>query len=209
MPEKKINIVYIDDINDEILSRYMTQSYCTTPFCRPNSTQIGKNYKEVPFCGAESYESLLKNPIVKAANVILIDNHLFEERTVGTGRFSGKQFKIIFRKIFPYVEVIIITQDETLSGENVIRKFSDRHGEDGNQYYEKHLAPCLDRAIEEVLDFEDLADDLIQSTDVEKILIDKVLNSLQGDDSYDALSKSDIDELICSFREIKDAYGHK
>ena len=46
-------------------------------------------------------------------------------------------------------------------------------------------------------------------TDVEKILIDKVLNSLQGDDSYDALSKSDIDELICSFREIKDAYGHK
>ena len=46
-------------------------------------------------------------------------------------------------------------------------------------------------------------------TDVEKILIDKVLNSLQGDDSYDTLSKSDIDELICSFREIKDAYGHK
>ena len=209
MPEKKINIVYIDDISDEILSRYMTQSYCTTPFCRSNKTQIGKNYKEVLFCGAEGYEALLKDPIVKAANVILIDNHLFEERTVGTGRFSGKQFKIIFRKIFPYVEVIIITQDKTLSGENVIQKFSGRHGEDSTQYYEEHLAPCLDRAIKEVLDFEDLADDLIQSTDVEKILIDKVLNSLQGDNSYDALSKSDIDKLICSFREIKDAYGHK
>ena len=73
----------------------------------------------------------------------------------------------------------------------------------------RNLAPCLDRAIKEVLDFEDLADDLIQSKDVEKLLIDKVLNSLQGDDSYDALSKSDIDNLICSFREIKDAYGHK
>ena len=68
------------------------------------------------------------------------------------------------------------------------------------------LSSCLDRAIKEVLDFEDLADDLIQSKDVEKLLIDKVLNSLQGDDSYDALSKSDIDNLICSFREIKDAY---
>ena len=209
MLEKKINIVYIDDISDEILSRYMTKSYCTTPFCRSNATQIKKNYEEVPFCGDKDYEVLLKNPIVKAANVILIDNHLFEERTVGAGRFSGKQFKIILRKIFPYVEVIIITQDATLSGENVIRKFSGRHGEDANQYYQENLAPCLDRAIEAVLDFEDLADDLKQSTDVKKILIDKVLNSLQGDDSYDALSKSDIDELICSFREIKDAYGHK
>ena len=116
---------------------------------------------------------------------------------------------IILRKILPYVEVIIITQDETLAGENVIRKFSGRHGEDATQYYQENLAPCLDRAIKEVLDFEDLADDLIQSKDVEKLLIDKVLNSLQGDDSYDALSKSDIDNLICSFREIKDAYGHK
>lgn len=209
MLKKKINIVYIDDINDEILSRYMTKCYCTTPFYRLDKTKIEKNYKEVPFCGDEGYEALLKDPIVKAANVILIDNHLFEERTVGTGRFSGKQFKIIFRKIFPYVGVIIITQDETLSGENIIRKFSGRNGENSNQYYEEYLAPCLDRAIEEVLDFEDLADDLIQSTDVEKILIDRVLNSLQGDDSYDALSKSDIDELICSFREIKDAYGCK
>lgn len=209
MSEKKINIVYIDDNSDEILSRYMTKSYCTTPFYRSNTTQIEKNYEEVRFCGTDGYEALLNNPIVKAANVILIDNHLFEERTVGAGRFSGKQFKIILRKIFPYVEVIIITQDTTLSGENVILKFSGGHGENATQYYEEKLAPSLDRAIKEVLAFEDLADDLIQSKDVEKLLIDKVLNSLQGDDSYDALSKSDIDELINSFREIKDAYGHK
>lgn len=209
MPDKKINIIYIDDNSDEILSQYMTRGYCATPFQRSDTTQIAKDYKEIRFCGDEGYEVLLQNATVKAANVILIDNHLFEERTIGTGRFSGKQFKIILRKILPYVEVIIITQDETLASGNVIRKFSGRHGEDATQYYQENLAPCLDRAIKEVLDFEDLADDLIQSKDVEKLLIDKVLNSLQGDDSYDALSKSDIDNLICSFREIKDAYGHK
>lgn len=188
MPNKKINIVYIDDNSDEILSQYMNKEYCATPFQQPDITQIEKVYKEVRFCGDEGYEALLQNVTVKAANVILIDNHLFEERTIGTGRFSGKQFKIILRKILPYVEVIIITQDETLAGENVIRKFSGRHGEDATQYYQENLAPCLDRAIKEVLDFDDLADDLIQSKDVEKLLIDKVLNSLQGDDSYDALS---------------------
>ena len=209
MAEKRINIVYIDDNSDEILSQYMTKGYCATPFQRSDTTQIEKDYAEVRFCGDEGYEALLQNATVKAANVILIDNHLFEERTVGTGRFSGKQFKIIIRKILPYVEVIIITQDETLVGENVIRKFFGRHGEDANQYYQESLAPCLDQAIKEVLDFEDLADDLRQSTDVGKFLVDKILNSLQGDDSYDALSKSDIDELICSFRELKDAYRNK
>ena len=208
MVKKKINIVYIDDNSDEILSQYMTKVYCTMPVQRSGSTQIKKHYEEVSFDGDEGYGALLKNVTVKAANVILIDNHLFEEHTTVTSRFSGKQFKIILRKILPYVEVVIITQDETLAGENVIRKFSGRHGEDANQYYQENLAPCLDRAIKEVLDFEDLADDLIRSKDVEKLLIDKVLNSLQGDDSYDALSKSDIDELICRFKEIKDAYEH-
>lgn len=210
MKDKKINIVYIDDNSDEILSRYMASIYCARPFPQSDIIQIKKDYKEVRFCEKDGYEALLQNVTVKAANVILIDNHLFEEHTIGTSRFSGKQFKIILRKILPYIEVIIITQDETLIDENVILKFStSKHGGDANQYYQEKLAPCLDRAIKEVLDFDDLADDLIQSKDVEKLLIDKVLNSLQGDDSYDALSKSDIDNLICSFRKIKDACEHK
>lgn len=102
MPDKKINIVYIDDNSDEILSQYMNKEYCATPFQQPDITQIEKVYKEVRFCGDEGYEALLQNVTVKAANVILIDNHLFEERTIGTGRFSGKQFKIILRKILGF-----------------------------------------------------------------------------------------------------------
>ena len=43
----------------------------------------------------------------------------------------------------------------------------------------------------EVLDFEELASDLKQSSDVEKLLVDKILNSLQGDDSYDVSVKLD------------------
>lgn len=210
MTETNINIVYIDDISDEILSHYLSTVYCPIPFRRSaNEPEIAKEYKEVPFCGDEGYEKLLQNTIVKSANVILIDNHLFEERTAGASRFSGKQFKVILRKLLPYVEVIIISQDETLTGENVIRKFSGRHGENANQYYQDNLAPLLDNAVKEVLDFEELASDLKQSSDVEKLLVDKILNSLQGDDSYDALTKSDIDSLISSFKELKDACREK
>lgn len=204
-----MNIVYVDDIIDEILSRYLKTTYCATPLQRSNGKQIKKCYKEVPFCGNNGYEALLQNLDIRTANVILIDNRLYEERASGASRFSGKQFKIILRKILPYVEVIIITQDERLGGENVIRKFSSKNGEDSTQYYQENLGPCLDRAIKEVADFEDLADDLTQSVDVKKPLVDKVVNSLQGDDSYDALSKSDIDNLIRSFKELKDACEHQ
>lgn len=202
----EINIVYIDDINDEILSSYMGKVYCQCPFnLAATGGSINKRYKEILFRGKDGYEDLLQKADVRAANVILIDNHLFEERTVGVGRFSGKQFKVILRKLLPYVEVLIITQDETLVGENIVHKFSGRHGEDANKYYQEHLAPILDHAIEEVLEFESLADDLKQSTDVEKALVDKILSSLQGNDSYDALTKADIDSLISSFKELKDA----
>lgn len=208
--ETSISIVYIDDISDEILSLYMSKIYCSNPFRRSaTAPEIKKDYKEVPFRGDEGYEKLLQNTTVKSANVILIDNHLFEERTIGTSRFSGKQFKVILRKLLPYVEVIIITQDKALTGENVIRKFSGRHGENANQYYQENLAPLLDNAIKEVLDFEELANDLKQSSDVEKLLVDKILNSLRGDDSYDELTKSDIDSLISSFKELKDVYEEK
>lgn len=208
MSETKINIVYIDDISDERLSLYMNKVYCSAPFRKSAvAPEIKKEYKEITFHGDEGYEKLLQNTTVKSANVILIDNHLFEERTIGISRFSGKQFKVILRKLLPYVEVIIITQDETLHGEKIMRKFSGRHGEDANQYYQENLAPLLDNAIKDVLDFEELADDLKQSTDVEKLLVDKILNSLQGDSSYDALTKSDIDRLITSFKELKDACG--
>lgn len=210
MTATNISIVYIDDISDEILSQYMSKVYCSSPFRRSvTEPEITKEYKEVPFCGDDGYEKLLQNTTVKSANVILIDNHLFEERTAGVSRFSGKQFKVILRKLLPYVEVIIITQDGTLSGENIIRKFSGRHDENADQYYQENLAPLLDNAIKEVLDFEELANDLRQSSDVEKLLVDKILNSLQGDDSYDELRKSDIDSLISSFKELKDACGEK
>lgn len=204
----EIRIVYVDDQGDEILSRYVSQIYCSQQYT-PNSggSIVNKKYSEIRFDGTKSYENLIQDARIRSANVVLVDNHLFEERTTTTGRFSGKQFKVILRKLLPFVEVIIITQDTSLVGENVIHKFSDRRGKDPDAYYTENLAPLLDTAIQEVLDFEALADDLTQSSDVEKMLIDKIINSLKGDSSYDSLTKSDIDSLIASFKELKDGCG--
>ena len=206
MPE--IRIVYVDDQIDEILSRYISRIYCANAYVNQSLKQsMSKVYEEVKFEGEQGYESLLHNAKIRSANVILIDNHLFEERSAGSGKFSGKQFKVILRKLLPFVEVLIITQDEHLVGNNIIHKFSGRHGEDPDSYYKKHLDNVLDDALKEVLEFEFLADDLKQSADVEKILVERILQSLQGDDSYDALTKADIDSLISSFKELRGSCG--
>lgn len=203
MPE--IRIIYIDDQIDEILSKYISEVYCTKRFLASGADQnVQKKFEEVKFEGEQGYESLLQNNKVRSANVILIDNHLFEERSAGSGKFSGKQFKVILRKLLPFVEVLIITQDDQLKGDNIIHKFSGRHGENTDLYYTKQLDNVLDKAIKEVLEFEVLADDLKLSTDVEKALVDKILQSLQGDSSFDMLTKSDIDSLILSFKELKE-----
>ena len=204
----EIRIVYVDDQSDEILSKYVSQVYCSRQYAPTfGDPVVNKKYEEIKFDGSKGYESLIQDARICSANVVLIDNHLFEERNATMGRFSGKQFKVILRKLLPFVEVIIITQDESLVGENVIRKFSDRHGKDSNVYYDEELSPLLDTAIQEVLDFEELADDLTQSSDVEKLLIDKIVNSVKGGNSYDSLTKSDIDSLIASFKELKDGCG--
>lgn len=205
----EIKIVYIDDQIDEILSKYISKVYCSKEFivgeCRQD---VEKVYDEIKFDGDRGYENLLQDAKVRSANVILIDNHLFEERTAGSGKFSGKQFKVILRKLMPFVEVLIITQDEQLKGDNIIHKFSGRHGENPELYYKGNLDVIVDSAIREVLEFESLAADLKQSADVEKVLVEKILHSLQGDNSYDGLTKKDIDELIASFKELGSSCGY-
>lgn len=207
MKNNTVNIVYIDDISDISLSRYLNMNYCSQSIS--GLENIKKNFIEKQFEKSDSYKSLIESEEVKTANVILIDNHLFQEQTSLISRFSGKQFKIILRKLLPYVEVIIITQDSTLVDHGIVPKYSQEKGNDPDKYYEAELAPVLDEAIREVLYFDKLANELQQSEDIERILVDKIINSIDGDGSYDSLTKSDIDQLINSFKELKDACTKK
>lgn len=208
MSQSEINLVYIDDFRDTRLSRFMVTKYCSVPYKKSETIEIKKIYDELNFNERDGYESLIQNPLVKKANIILIDNHLFQESNTCNGRFSGKQFKIILRKIMPYIEVLIITQDKSLIGDKIIRKYSDQVP-DCMLYYQNTLAPCLDQAIKEVLEFEELAEDLKSSSDVDKALIDNIMNLIDGNNSYADLKKEDIDKLIKSFKELKDAINKR
>jgi hypothetical protein len=202
-----VKIIYIDDNIDSILSRFLNKIYKKRLYALDDGRIIKKDYGEILFDNKNGYEVLFKDQVISSANIILIDNHLFEEYSATTGKFSGKQFKIILRKLFPFIEVIIITQDPNLKGDNIIKKFSGKDTRDANKYYEDNLIPVLDMAIKRIVEFEELADDLRKSDNVDKALKDKVLESIEGNNLYDELTKSDIDELIRSFKELKDEYS--
>ena len=93
----EIKIVYIDDIADLKFSRYIKKNYIKFDY-EVDGHKYKKTYKYVKFDPSKGYEELLCNPDVKTANIILVDNHLFEESTSQRSRFSGKQFKILIKK---------------------------------------------------------------------------------------------------------------
>ena len=70
---KNINIVYIDDIEDMILEKFIVD-WSEKPFIiQENSQVIKKNFSVIKFTSDMNYETLLENETIKQANVILID----------------------------------------------------------------------------------------------------------------------------------------
>ena len=118
----KINLVYIDDDRDEAISAYLEEDY-------QNDT-YDVEYQEIQFEGDKGYESLLDSPEVTKANVILIDSRLFENDSIKCkGKFSGEEFRMILRKVFPFIEVLVISQNGENKDFEIIPKY--RSGEIG------------------------------------------------------------------------------
>lgn len=197
----KISILYIDDNIDVGISNYLLNDYSKKAYT-DGDRSIVKEYREIQFNNAEGYRSLLDNTCVRGSNVILVDDRLFQERD-SAGKFSGTQFKALLRKLFPFIEVVIISQFGGGSQDRIIPKFSVADGECSNLHYKRVLEPELDKAIEEVIEFNRLTEELFTSRDVEELLIEKVRSSLQGDNSYGELTGDDVDNLVAVFNELK------
>lgn len=99
---EEYNLLYIDDDIDSQLSEYLDKDL-------KNALQsdIVLNISEHEFKPAEGYKSLLENPQVATANIILIDSRLFENNSATDGKFSGEEFKIILKKQFPFSKLAI------------------------------------------------------------------------------------------------------
>lgn len=194
---EKYNLLYSDDDIDSQLSEYLDKDL-------RNAIQddVVLNISEHEFKPVEGYKSLLTKQEVSTANIILIDSRLFENSSANDGKFSGEEFKIILRKQFPFIEVIVITQNGEDKSVRTIAKFDPSSGKSSKDYYDSVLPPLINSAIEQVKIYRNLADRFKSNDSWEPILKEKVIGSLEGTSVYDNLTTEDIDKLVVAFKEM-------
>lgn len=196
---EEFSLVYIDDTPDTILGRYLDGL---------NTIYAEKGYiikySEILFKSEDDYNSLLKDERVQTANILIIDSMLFENKTAKDGKFTGEEFKFVLQKFYPFIEVIVISQNDLEPGITMISKYVKNPLETGREYYARIIPPSIDAAINSILQYRILAKKMSDNESWETVLKEKVLGTLHGTQAYDELTKEDIDILICAFKEIKE-----
>ena len=194
---EKYSLVYIDDNPETALTRYLDEEF--------KSDNYELVCSEIIFKPEDGYESLLSDQRVSSANIILIDSWLFENRTATNVKFTGEEFKLILKKLFPFIEVIVITQNGTDSEIRKIAKYDKSFGDSASEYYDSKLPTIINKAVSDIKQYRILAD-LVKKNDIwEDVLKDKVIATLKGTNTYDKLTKDDIDSLILAFKEIQES----
>ncbi len=191
----EIRIVYVDDEVDANISRYIAKEY----ICEG----LKKIYDEIEFHSENGYDSLINDERIKEANIILIDSKLFKNDKVSSGKFSGEEFKMILKKVFPFIEVIVITQNELEEEYGTFSKYKGKTYDNAQEYYSKKLKIVLDQAVKNVNIYRNIANKLKSNEGIDKVLIEKIINSLEGKAQYDELTTKDINNIIDAFKEIE------
>ncbi|MBM6831852.1 hypothetical protein [Faecalicoccus acidiformans] len=189
-----INILYIDDQPEIALSEYLDNYQL--PNCEIE-------YSDITFNPDKGYESLINDPDVKSANIIFIDSKLFENNNAVSGKFTGEEFKIILKKYFPFIEVIVITQNPIDKEYITIPKFNPKCGKTAEEYYTEKLPNLLEQYIKNIIEVRKIASELEKNNSWEKVMVEKILNSVNGQGKFDELTKNDIDNVIKIFQELE------
>ena len=192
-------LLYIDDEVDPQLSEYLDKGLKSS--FRDEITLQIVEYKFIP---TEGYKSLLSNPLVSSANIILIDSRLFEDRSANEGKFSGEEFKIILKKLYPFIEVVVITQNGADDSVQTIAKYDPSCGKTTEEYYNGILPGIIQQAIDQVTIYRNLADKFKSNESWEPIMKERIIGSLEGTSVYDSLTTEDIDKLVIAFKELSE-----
>lgn len=203
MDNKTIKMVYIDDKPEPALSEFLDKYI--NPMCDIQSEEDITFNPDV-----DEYNDLIQNPTVTGANIIIIDSMLFENRNQ-TNKLTGEEFKLVLRKQFPFIEVIVVTQKYNNDEIDIVPKYASRKNKERTPaaYYKNILTPILDQAVHKIVDFRKIENKIKDNVSIEKVLIEKTTDSLNGVSNYDDLTKSDIDKIVKMFQEIQEAINER
>lgn len=190
---EKFKLIYIDDHIDYSLTGYLRECF--------EETEI--EYDEREFKNTETYSDLLKDELVKSANIILIDSKLFENRNVGNKKFTGEEFQILLTKIYPFKKVFVISQNEDENGVGFIKKADLDNDDDIKEYYDQNLKLKIEESIQKIKIEIKLVNDMCGKKAIDPVIMEQIKNAMDGTGEFDQLTSQDIDKVIDLFNQLK------
>ena len=197
MTTEQIEIIYVDDRIDLQLTDYLNKYVGD---CNKKSNNIVIGYNEVEFKQDYTYDSLINNETFRRCDIAIIDSKLYENTNAKGHAYTGEDFKLLVRNLSPYIDIIVITQNEVSENSATIRK---SHGnEDSKKHYDSELKPLLDYSIKCCTEYKFKLDELKTKGQTDKAILDRISDLINHEDTYN-LTEKDVDEIIKLFNEIK------
>lgn len=193
-----VRILYIDDIIDSYISEYLNEFY--------KNENVTKEYEERAFKAEDSYETLLQDVKLHTADIIIIDSVLFEHASFSNEKLAGEEFELILKKVFPFKEVIVVSQNDLDDEYQIIKKYDSASSEDKQSFFENKWKPVLEKAVSKVKLYRKIIKRIEEKNYVEKYFLEGMQQSIVGESGYDKLTVDDIDKLIAAFESVRKEY---
>lgn len=197
---EKIKLIYVDDKIDLYVSRYLLN----------NSDILNYDYEEITYSNEFTYENFLEKENFQKSDIIILDSMLFENNNSKNNKITGEELGVIIKKIFPFKEILIITQNQDKSEYCDLNKFNSNFYEKNYEsFFENEWLPSLKKAINKIILYKKIMNNIKIKDYMDTVLYEKINNSICGISIYDELKESDINNLIKAFQEMRDKYEQR
>ena len=192
-----LTITYVDDIIDKGISKFLGN----LEFVRCNYTYHEYCFKD------ETYNQIITNNIVKEGDILLIDNALFENRKV-RNKMYGNELKILLHMVYPFKKIITVSsKDYEDRDDEILSKFVKTPSwNNAQEYYNSVWYPKLESLAQSLWSTREIIDRINKKKYVDDYFYSKLSSSINGDTSYNDLSKKDIDDLIETFNKVRKSF---
>ena len=200
----EIKICYVDDNLDPFLVGYLDKYVCNSPDYK---------YVEYEVSPSLSYNDLLMDETINMSDILIIDSGLFEEVEYTENTLTGEELRFIIRKVFPYKEVLVISQNDT-NEYDIESKFKpsspladssfEMYEEEASQFYNERLLPKIIDSRRSIEATKNILNRISNKGYMSSsMLLEQIRDTIDGDNIYTELSKEDIDSLIDNFTKLR------
>lgn len=192
-----IKIVYVDDKLDPYVSKYLSSL---------SLDEYLYQKKEIKFSTRDSYKSMLSKQEIRMADILFLDSMLFENNRVDGNKLSGEELGFIIKKMFPFKEILVITQYQEKSEFSSLKKYNKTFGTSSDNFFKQYWEEIILQASHNIVQNRKILERLSSENYVDKMLLEKLESTMSGQVDYENLTKKDVDKLIKSFEEMRKIY---